>query len=72
MTVIPFPTSRPRRATNLSDPAVILVLPAIRIERYDDELVSEAVERDVRRSIDLFRHAREGAPAPLDEPGGPV
>lgn len=82
MTVIPFPSDRPRRSTDLSAPAVILVLPVVRIERYDDEiqeladnhyaLVGRPAEELVRRSINLLRRARSGAPDPLDGDGGAV
>lgn len=75
MTVIPFPTERPRRKTDLSEGAVILVLPAIRIERYVDGiegLVGAATAARRRRAVDLLRYAREGAPPPLDGRDGPV
>lgn len=79
MTVIPFPVDRPRRATDLSAPAVILVLPVIRIERFDDadfeddeELISEPVEALCRSHVDRLREAVKGLPRALDGDGGPV
>lgn len=73
MTVIRFP-SRWRETPQVrhNAPAVIFVLPVIRIERYEDELVSEPVESRCRQTINLLRHALKGAPPALDDPRGPV
>jgi hypothetical protein len=75
MTVIPFPETRPRRATDLSKPAVILVLPAIRIERYADGiegLVGAVTAARVRSHVERLRDAVKGLPPALDERGEPV
>lgn len=74
MTVIPFPTDRPRRATDLSAPTVILVLPVTpRIERFgDEELISEPVEALCRSHVDRLREAVKALPRALDGDGGPV
>lgn len=64
MTVIELPPDRPRRSTGPKiGNAVILVLPVIRIERYHEdgyELVSEAAQKLVRRSI--ISYAAPGRP----------
>lgn len=79
MTVIQFPVDRPRRATDLSAPAVILVLPVIRIERVErraEALLSAAGEEAVRRAFDRLDRFlgwhREATPDPLDGDVGPV
>lgn len=75
MTVIPFPSDRPRRSTDLSAPAVILVLPVIRIGRYEDGLeglVGAATAARCRCHVERLREAVKGLPRALDGDGKPV
>ncbi len=76
MTVIPFPATRPGRATNLSDPAVVIVLPVVRIERHDADglegLVGAATAARCRSHVERLREAVKALPRALDEPREPV